>query len=176
MIHLQKMTAKGIDHTGMANRGDPLGRIAEMGVNVAMDEIARFESADELDETFETAMTTVLGIVNVPGRRMGDDDVNAASQPKPRHHAPNHPAHLVFPILNRPAIIPARPLQPHDPQAFEGNPTLVQIHTPHRWGVAVADVVVAADVKQRRIQLFLAVNNSKLQWNGNSLMETTTIN
>ena len=70
------MEGKGVDDTRIANKGHTLGRLGEVSVNVAVDKIAGFEPADELQEALETPVATVFRIMDMPGRRMGNDDVH----------------------------------------------------------------------------------------------------
>ena len=41
------MVGKGIDDMCIAHQGQPLGRIGDVGMNVAMDKITGFESVDD---------------------------------------------------------------------------------------------------------------------------------
>jgi hypothetical protein len=76
MIHLQKMESKSVDDMRIANKGHPLGRFGKVGVNMPMDKIAGLESADEFQEALETPMTTIFGIMDMPGRRVGNHQVH----------------------------------------------------------------------------------------------------
>ena len=70
------MEGKGVDDTRIANKSHTLGRIGEVGMNVAVDKIAGFEPADELKEALETTVATVFRIMDMPGRRVGNHDVH----------------------------------------------------------------------------------------------------
>lgn len=146
------MAGKGVDNPCMAHKRHPLGRIREVSVYMTMDKITRFKTADKFDETVESPVTAVFGIVNMPRRRMGDNNIHTAPEPQPWNQAPDHLAHLVFPVLDRAAVVPTRPLQPYDPEAFECDPPLVDVHATHRRRGFVTDIMVATHIKQRRIQ------------------------
>ncbi len=52
-----------------------------MGVDMSMDKIARRIFVNKPSKTFKSSMTPVFGVMDVPWRRMGDNDIDTAHPP-----------------------------------------------------------------------------------------------
>jgi hypothetical protein len=54
----------------------------EMGMDMAMQEVARLVFVDELAEASKTSMAAVFGVMNKAGRGMGDNQIYSPPAPQ----------------------------------------------------------------------------------------------
>ena len=132
-----------IDNFGFADNGYSLGRIRKMLVRVAMNKICRAIAVDQAVKTFKSFVTGVFGIVNETRRRVRNNDIDTAIPPDPGSQFQKVHPHLVFSVLMRAAIVPARPLQPQEVEPLVFNQAVVEIGASVKRCGIIADVVIA---------------------------------
>ncbi len=97
-------------------------------------------------------MALILGIVDVPRRCMGDDDVKTLQAPDFGANPANLFAHLTFGVLMRLAVVPVGSFQAQNSQTPVYFDFAVQIRATV-WSVTIMpDDVVSADIVQRNIE------------------------
>ena len=149
------LIAISIDHPGAGDFGDPFSRVPKPAMDMAVNEIAGVVAFEQAAVGFEAAMAEVVGVVNAARWGVGEHDIDTAPPPQGRFQFPQQLLHLPFGILHRTPIVPHGTLEPQKVQPLEADQAPVQIDAAPRRLALVADVVVAADEKQRRSQLRL---------------------
>ncbi len=101
-------------------------------MHMSMDEKWRCIFIDKMPEALKAPVAWILGIVNMAGRRVGDNDIHTFIPPHLWANFENFIPHLAFSILMRFAVIPMRSLKTHDSQPPESHQFGIQIKTPLR--------------------------------------------
>lgn len=122
-------------------------------MDMTMNKIVRFISVDQFPVDTKTPVAQVLCIVKIPGRGMGDDDVDATAKPDAQTQTGQKPFHLSFGVLHRSAVIPAGSFQPEEVYAVELFQGAVKIDTSLRRFGGITDIVIAFHIKQGHIEL-----------------------
>ena len=117
-----------------------------------VDKISRLIFFNQPAEAFESFVTGIFGIMNVPRRCMGNHDIDPSPPPKYRSESANDGTHLPFCILKRLTIVPVRPLQPENVYAPFIHQSAVQIKPALRPRLFKTNVMVAAYIIKGHIK------------------------
>ena len=90
-------------------------------MRVAVNEVPGRVLVNEPPEALESPVTSILCIMDMPRRCMGDDNVDAFLKPHCCSDTPNRSPHLPFSVLKGASVIPARPFQSEDLDPLELN-------------------------------------------------------
>ena len=106
---------------------DPLVRVVKSPMDVTVNKILWLILLNQPMIALKSPVAGIFRIMNMPGRGMGDYQVDTSPPPElgtqPAYDGP----HLGLGVLIRPAIVPMRTFQPNDFEPFEGNEPGVQV-------------------------------------------------
>ena len=123
-----------------------------MAVDVAVKEIRGPVPVDEPPIGPKPPVARIFGIVNKSRRCVRHHDVHTPPPPDRRTKREQPPAHFRLRVLTRPAIVPPRALNAEDIQLAKPNAPEVDIRASRRRAFLIADIVIAAHIKQRHVQ------------------------
>jgi hypothetical protein len=118
----------------------------EITVYVTVNKVLRAPPTNQPAKDDKSPVTGIFGIMHIPRRGMGYDNVNATPSPQHGQQAQNRASHLPFSILVRSAVVPVRTAQPQDVEASEPHQSAVDIRASQRPFFDITDIVVAANV------------------------------
>lgn len=81
-------------------------------MHMPVDKIKRGIAVNKASEAVKTHMASILGIMNMSGRGMCNNDINSTCTPDFKSQSADFFTHLVLGILMRFAIVPMAALKP----------------------------------------------------------------
>lgn len=88
-------------------------------MHMSMKKISGLVSVNKLPERLEPPVTEVLGIMDMSGRSMGDNNVDSPVPPQQWPNFPNRASHLLLSILHGTTIVPSGAFETHYPETLE---------------------------------------------------------
>ncbi len=122
-----------------------------VGMYMAVNQISGLEPVHQLQKVAEALMDRVVQIAVAPGRGVGQDDVNALGPAELPPDAAITPTHLALGILVGSAVIERTSPEAQDPEAVDADKISVNTIAALRRETVIAAVVIAVDIKQRRM-------------------------
>jgi len=121
-------------------------------MDVTVDKIFWGIAVDERVEALEAFVATVFCIMNMPGRGMGNDHIDAAFPPELHPHVANHALHLPFGVLIGTPVVPSGSFEPRNVETLELHPSPMNVDAPIWRLLIVTDIVVSFDIVKGRSQ------------------------
>jgi len=115
-------------------------------MDVPMDEITWLILINKPPEAFKPFVTWVFSIVDMSGRSVGKNNINAALPPDCRPKPTDNRAHLPLCVLVRAAIVPVRSLQTKNIYSFDLYQPAVQVITTFRLLIFITNIMVTLHI------------------------------
>lgn len=99
ILEFEEVVPRAVHDPGSTDLCDPVGGVCEATMDVAMKKIPRLVAIDQTPVTLKPPVAGIFCIVDVPGRRMGKDDVEMSVPAQLRAQVADRLPHLSFGVL-----------------------------------------------------------------------------
>jgi hypothetical protein len=99
LLELEEVVPGAVYNPGLSDLCDPVGGVCEATMDVAMKKIPRPVAIDQTPVTLKSPVAGIFCIVDVPGRRMGNHDVEVPVPAQLRAQVADCLPHLSFRVL-----------------------------------------------------------------------------